>query len=209
MNIDQIREAPLLGITGKAGSGKSMAASWLLRNHTNVIKFAFASPLKRMTYELIRDALPKTWPHTAAEYIEDPILKETPIPFLGNQTARRIMQTLGTEWGRDTVHPDFWVAIAAGKYERLIASGFKGGSIKLRAMFDDTRFENEAQMIRAYGGVIVRIARPGTEKPAEIDAHPSESMDFEADVTLVNDGTPEDLYAMLAELWPPTVKPKA
>jgi hypothetical protein len=200
---------PLIGITGKAGSGKTLAASWFLKNHTNVIKLAFASPLKVMLYELIRHAVPKTWPTRPADYIDDPILKETPIPFLGNHTARHLMQTLGTEWGRNSVHPDFWVAIAAGKYERLLASGFKGGEIQLKAIFDDLRFANEAAMVRAYDGKILRIVRPDADKPADIDAHASERMDFDADHVIINDGTPEDLHAKLAALWPPTVKPKA
>jgi hypothetical protein len=120
------------------------------------------------------------------------------------------MQTLGTEWGRQTVHPDFWVAIAANKIERTLASGFKSGTnYKLLALFDDVRFANEAAMLRSYGGVILRVERPDTAKPAEIAAHASEEMDFAADVTLVNDGTSEDLHAMLAEIWPPTIVKKA
>ena len=77
------------------------------------------------------------------------------------------------------------------------------------AGFMDVRFANEADMLRAYKGVILRIDRPGLDKPADIAAHPSENMDFAADVTLVNDGTPEDLHAMLAEIWPPTIVKKA
>jgi hypothetical protein len=210
MNLDELRNAPFIGITGKAGSGKTLAANWFLRNHVQVVKFAFAKSLKTMVYELIRESIPKTWPHKAGEYIDDPILKETPIPFLANQTARHLMQTLGTEWGRQTVHPDFWVAIAANKIERTLASGFKSGTnYKLLALFDDVRFANEAAMLRSYGGVILRVERPDTAKPAEIAAHASEEMDFAADVTLVNDGTPEDLHAMLAEIWPPTIVKKA
>jgi hypothetical protein len=210
MNLDELRAAPFIGITGKAGSGKTLVAQWFLRNHVQVVKLAFAKSLKTMVYELIRESIPKTWPHKAGDYIDDPVLKETPIPFLANQTSRHLMQTLGTEWGRNTIHPDFWVAIAAGKIERLVGSGFKSGrNYSLLAIFDDVRFQNEAEMIRSYGGVILRIERPDAAKPADIAAHPSETMDFAADVTLVNDGTPEDIHALLADIWPPTVKPKA
>lgn len=199
----------IIGITGLAGAGKTLAANWLVANHAQVVPAAFARPLKRMAYELIREALPKGWPHTAAEYLNDPVLKETPIPFLGNVTPRRIMQTLGTEWGRQAVDTDFWVKIAEAKIEALMGSGFKGkDQPRLRAVYDDVRFGNEADMIRRRGGVILRILRPGAEKAATISAHASEHMDFDADITLVNDGTPEDLHTKLAARWPATIPTK-
>jgi hypothetical protein len=209
LDPDTLRSAPFIGITGKAGAGKTLAARWFLRNHTQVVKLAFAKSLKTMIYELIRESIPKTWPHKAGDYIDDPILKETPIPFLGNQTSRHLMQTLGTEWGRQTIHPDFWVGIAAAKIERLVASGFKSGkNYALLAIFDDLRFANEADMVRAYDGVILRIERPDANKPAAIAGHASEELDFPADITLVNDGTPDDLHEKLAEIWPPTIRKK-
>jgi hypothetical protein len=198
---------PIIGITGKAGAGKSLAANWFLRNHNMAMKLAFARPLKRMLYELIREAIPKNWHEKPGDYIENAILKETPIPFLGNHTARHLMQTLGTEWGRDAVHPDFWVNIAAGKVERLLGSSFhKSDTVPLKAIFDDLRYANEAALVHRYGGVVLRIERPGAEKPAAVDSHASEAQSFEPDVILVNDGTPEDLEQKLAALWPPAKK---
>jgi len=197
----------VIGITGAAGSGKTLAGTWFLHNHKNVTKLSFARPLKRMLYELIREAIPKTWPVKPGDYTENPDLKETPIPFLQNMTSRHMMQTLGTEWGRNNLHPDFWTGIAAAKLERLLGSPYHSGKT-LAAFFDDLRFPNEAAMIRDYGGVVLRIVRPGHGKPDEVQAHASERFDFEADVTLVNDGTPEDLHRQLAQLWPPTVEKK-
>ncbi len=197
---------PLIGLTGAAGSGKTTAMNWVLKNH-NTNRMSFAGPLKVMTRELIRTALPKGWDHDAGAYIEDPVLKETPIPFLGNLTARRLMQTLGTEWGRQTLHPDFWVGIAAAKVERQLGSTFKKSDrVPIKVIFDDVRFENEAMMIRAYGGVIVRVIRPEHDKPPEIASHLSESMSFAADIDIVNDGSVEDLHAKMASLFPASPK---
>lgn len=195
---------PVIGFTGTAGSGKTTAMNWVLRNHPTANRMSFAGPLKAMTRELIRTALPKGWEHGASSYIDDPVLKETPIPFLGNLTAREIMQTLGTEWGRNTLHPDFWIGIAAAKLERQLGSTFKKSDrVPIKVVFDDARFENEAAMIRAYGGVVIKIERPDVTKPAAIASHASEALAaFTADIVLVNDGTVADLEAKVAELFP-------
>jgi hypothetical protein len=194
---------PIVGITGRAGSGKTTASNWFLRNHKNCIALSFARPLKRMMLELIRDAVPKNWPHSPSAYMTNPDLKNEPIPFLGNQTARRIMQTLGTEWGRNAVHPDFWVDMAATRVERTLGSPFhQGEDMHVRIVFDDVRFANEADMIRRYGGTILRLERADA---APVEAHASETLDFGHDTLLRNDSDDvEAFYARLAEIWPPT-----
>jgi hypothetical protein len=110
------------------------------------------------------------------------------------------MQTLGTEWGRNTIHPDFWVIIAAQKIERLLGHSYRQGTIRLQAVIDDVRFGNEAEMIRAYGGTIVHIERPGL---TAVEAHASEALDFEPDYAFVNGGTVEDLERWLMQTFPP------
>jgi hypothetical protein len=206
MNPQDIAHAPVIGITGRAGAGKTTVANWFLRNHKNVIKYSFASPLKAMFYELVRYALPSKWPTKPGDYINSPDLKEQPMPFLDNHTPRRLMQTLGTEWGRNTVAEDFWLKLAQNKLERQFGHTFH--SLKNRtvaAVFDDVRFANEAAMLRDYKGCIVRIERPG-DNPAS--HHTSEDMDFDADVVIVNDGTEDDLIAKVASLWPVPTPPK-
>lgn len=198
---------PVIGFTGKAGSGKSTAAQWVMRNHNMAQAMTFAAPLKKMVREMLRDVLPKGHEYDASKYLSDRELRETPLPFIGGFTARHLMQTLGSEWGRNTLHPDFWVAIAASKLERLLGSTFKkGDTVPIKAVFDDVRFENEAEMIRAYGGVIVRIARADAGLTGAQAGHASEEMSFDADHIVLNDGTEEDLHAALAALFPPPPK---
>lgn len=198
---------PIIGFTGAAGSGKSAATVWVLKNHPASCRVTFAGPIKAMARELIGGALPRSWPRNAGDYVDDPVLKNEPMPFLGGITPRRIMQTLGTEWGRQVIHPDFWVGVAAAKVERAAGSTFrKSDRVPVKVVLDDVRFQNEALMVRAYGGVVVRVVRPGMAPAAEVAAHLSEAMDFEADITLVNDGTLEDLHAKVAALFPAPVK---
>lgn len=199
---------PLIGFTGRAGSGKTTAATWVLRNHNMVVPVPFAAPIKAMATAMLKTSLRKDEASQAASYTSDPVMKETPIPSLGNLTARRIMQTLGTEWGRNTLHPDLWIWIAAGKIERLLGSTFKNtDKVPIKVVIDDLRFANEAEMVRAYGGVVVEIVRPDSEKPAEIAAHESEALDFEPDLRIFNTGSVDDLWAKVESHFPVPPKP--
>lgn len=197
----------VIAFTGKAGSGKTTAANWVLRNHPKAMKMSFAQPLKVMMYELIRQAIPKKWPHAPKEYV-DGGLKEEPIPFLANRTGRELMQSLGTEWGRNAVQEDFWVQIAQGKLERMLGAPLRASDTpQIKAVYDDARFQNELDMIRSYGGLIIGIKRPTTVIQSETAAsHASEQQPLTPDTTIINDGTEDDLIAKLAEILPPTPK---
>jgi hypothetical protein len=205
MTRPDISTARIIGLTGKAGSGKTTVADWVLRTHGKAYKHSFAAPLKTMTRNLIDYAKPKNWPLTGAAYVNRPEYKEVPIPFFFDMTARHIMQTLGTEWGRNIMGEDFWIRIMETKLERYATPTRKkqGDRPTLTTIIDDLRFANEADMVRRRGGVVIQVIRPGTQKATAVDSHASERLAFEPDVVLLNDGTPEDLYAKLAEWWPP------
>ena len=205
---------PVIGFTGPSQNGKSAAATWILRNHHICSRMSFAEPIKRMTREFLRSILPKDWPIDSSSYVSDIGHKNEPIPFLGGMTARHLMQTLGTEWGRETLHPDFWVGIAATKLERKLGSNFvKTDRVPIKVVFDDVRFANEAEMIRMHGGMIVRILRPDHTPDAKVADHASEAFGFDVDLTVMNDGTLEDLHAKISALSPvqplPPKKPRS
>jgi hypothetical protein len=196
----------LLGFTGRAGHGKSAAADIILQNHVNVLKFSFAQPLKKMFFELIRETLPRnpsSHPNRPSDYIRNRELKEEPMAFLGGFTPRQIMQTLGTEWGREALHKDFWVGIAAARVERTLGHSYRRSKrITINIIFDDVRFENEAQMIRAFGGEVVHVIRPDAPNVPHSD-HASEKLDFEPDRVIYNEGTLQDLRDIVLGLYPP------
>jgi hypothetical protein len=208
VTLETIASAPVIGLIGAAGSGKTATRNILCMNIGVLKPLSFATPLKKMTHRLIENALPSGWQHSPAEYLDSPDLKNAPIPFLLNVTPRYLMQTLGTEWGRNIVHPDLWVALAAQRVERCLASTFAGKDPGPKVVFDDVRYENEVDMIRMFGGVIIRVERP--DNPHAVGAtHASEQGigTIEPDMVLVNDGTLEDLVAKVSVIWPP-VAPK-
>lgn len=126
----------IIGLAGPAGSGKDTAADYFCSEY-NFLKYSFAQPLKAMLEAL---GLP------AADY-ESRTKKEEIHPSFG-VSYRKMAQTLGTEWGRDLIHPDIWVIAAARKLEQLSKAGCRG------VVIADCRFENEAAFIRKHGTLI-------------------------------------------------------
>jgi hypothetical protein len=160
----------LIGLYSPApGCGKTTAAN-LLVDHQRV---SFAAPLKRAVWNTLNDLGLEGFRYVYTD-------KEAIIPEIG-VSARHMMQTLGTEWGRDCIHPDFWVMIARAEAQRIMADG---GSV----VIDDARFPNEAAMIRDLGGELWRIDRPGISYDGD---HSSEGAleDIAPDRVIVNDGT--------------------
>lgn len=115
--------------------------------------------------------------------------KEKEIPLFG-KSLRHMMQTLGTEWGRQLVHPNIWVRLA----EAVL---FERGE---RMIISDVRFDNEAEFVRSKGGVVLHVTR--TNAP-EVEAHASEAgiRQSPLDMYIANDGTIDELYDQLAALF--------
>lgn len=166
----------IIALSGPAGSGKSTAAAALQDKGYTLVKFA--APLKDMSRAI----------GLSDEYIEGN-LKERPLDWLQGKSPRQFMQLLGTEFGRDCIGPHFWV----GLWERAVLDVLDGGG---RVVCDDCRFANEADAVRKLGGVVVRLVGRG----GLAGGHVSESMDWEADVTLQNCGAIPDLHGELGRM---------
>jgi hypothetical protein len=59
---------------------------------------------------------------------------------------------MGTEWGRDSIHPEIWVRIAMERAVPHLATG-RG------VVVTDVRFDNEAQAIINAGGEVWKVTR--------------------------------------------------
>jgi ABC-type dipeptide/oligopeptide/nickel transport system ATPase component len=201
-DVLRVRDTRIVGLMGAAGCGKSTAAQRFLDQHPRSMHMSFARPLRMMVKHFLDDVRPKRWPITGKDYTDDPRYKNEPIPFLRDVTARKLMQTLGTEWGRNSIDPDFWVEIARVKVERTLGTAWRKdrpGSMAI--VFDDVRFRNEARMLREYGGVVAQIVRPG-QKIIKESAHASEAQDVTPDIIIVNDGSVLDLWQKIDVIWP-------
>ncbi len=170
----------VIGIAGPARAGKTTAAMHLVDAH-GFGEYAFAEPIKRMVragFGLDEEAL----------YGAD---KDRVIPWLG-VTPRRLLQTLGTEWGRRQIADDIWLRLA-DQWLKTLPRWITG------AVFSDVRFENEANFVRSHGGTVVHLIRGDAP---EVEGHLSETGVRVAagDIVIRNDGTVDELYARLDDL---------
>ena len=167
----------ILGFTGVLRSGKDSAAAALLEDGATRVSFA----------DVIRDFLYRLNPavvHHGVTYrlallvdaLGWEVFKDT------YPEVRALLQRCGTDAGRKVLGDDVWVNAAM--------AGLPPGDV----VVSDVRFPNEADAIRAGGGFIVRVERPGYTAPE--GAHASETaMDgYPHDYAIHNGGTLEQLH---------------
>ncbi|MDD1133605.1 deoxynucleotide monophosphate kinase [Pseudomonas shahriarae] len=174
----------LIGLTGRARSGKTTAAEHLARTYL-LEQYAFADPL--------RDGLMAIFNLDPTDFEGD--RKEQTLGWL-DCSPRQLMQSMGTEWARNTVHPDVWVKLAEQNLEYMT----KAMGAVLGFVVSDVRFENEADLIRRRGGTVIHILRPNA---LAVSPHISEAgiAANSADLTLPNYGTVEDFLSSLDEVF--------
>lgn len=171
-----MRKPILIGLVGAAGVGKDTLADALVAELLDADKRAFATPLYAMANTLLGElgVTPK-W--------HDRGWKESPLPNLGF-SPRRMLQTLGTEWGRQ-LNNDLWLHAMSATW----AAGRQQG---VSLIVPDVRFPNEAQWVTDNGGLLVRVLRPGV---TAVEAHVSEQHDLTdyCHVDVANEGAIVDL----------------
>lgn len=116
-------------------------------------------------------------------------------------TPRKLLQLLGTECGREILHPQIWVNALFADYEK-----------DSEWIVTDVRFPNEAQAIKDRGGVVIRVNRDketalmdkGIHIPKHLlsKEHPSETAldDYKFDEVIENNGSIEELIEKVKKL---------
>lgn len=175
-----VQAVRIIGITGRKGVGKDTAGMALkLRGwHQD----SFADPIRKCVADLLGVSLS-----------ELEAIKEQPVewlykePFAASMTPRKMMQTLGTEWGREMVHGELWLRAL----DRRIAG-------KTQVFISDVRFVNEATFIHKLGGHVIEIVR----ETGHQDSHASEAgLDPTfVDARVTNDGSIELLQLRLLDV---------
>jgi len=125
----------IIGFSGGMGVGKSTAIRALQDKVDSVIyNVKFAQPLYDMQ-EFIYNRIESV--HQRHEsFTKD----------------RKLLQWLGTDWGRDTISKTLWVDIWKAEVASIVER-FPEAII----VCDDVRFDNEAEMLKSMGGVVIKI----------------------------------------------------
>jgi hypothetical protein len=145
----------IVGLSGRAGSGKSTVAKFL-NEHCAFARTSFAKPIKEMlrAMGLTEEEIYGNARERASEYIQ-------------GKSPRYAMQTLGTEWGRNMIGEDLWVNVWALNIDNTYSSDEN-------IIVEDVRFPNEVLAIHARDGFLIHIERPFSGEPSA-PAHESEN----------------------------------
>ena len=182
----------IIGLCAKKRSGKDTLAIHMIEKY-GYIRYAFADPLKNACREifLLND-----------EQI-DGSLKET-IDERWGITPRTMFQKVGTEMFRDKlteVFPDMsliannlWVYRFKKWYENEIKK-----NPELKVVITDCRFQNEVDIIKEMGGIIIKIERDNNNLN---DTHSSEKNidNIKSDYTIKNNSTIKEYYDKMDQM---------
>lgn len=140
----------LIGLSGYAGSGKDAAASFLIKEH-GYERRAFADSLKAIATDLGWDGKKDDksqdwWPRLGRR-----------LGLWGHRSrllsGRRLLQALGPSV-RKNIGLDSWITPVLTDMPELL-------------VITDVRYKNEAAAVKAAGGYLVRLTRPGVDAANE------------------------------------------
>lgn len=235
----------LIGISGKIQSGKDTVGkiiqeldsnrNWQIRKFADTLKDVTCLILG-CTREQLEDREFKDKELGEEWWYWKPIEEDTGdlIPYrkstgtlpynLIKLTPRLLLQLIGTECGRQIIHPNIWVNSLLSEYK--LEGGYDGGE---RVASDggyysvpsykgdypnwiitDVRFPNEADAIKERGGIIIRVNRKhgyntpdGKWKEMPINYHASETAldNYNFDYILENNKTVKELEEEVKKVY--------
>jgi hypothetical protein len=169
----------IIGLCGKAGSGKSTVAKFFRDNYGATIH-SFAKPLKAIAKDFF-DLSDEQVFGTQAQ-------KETVDPRWG-LSPRQILQKLGTDCIRKHLGEDVW---ARATLRQIPSVGIH--------VIEDCRFVNEAELIRQHGGELLKLECPNRRSAADA-LHASEAeVDLIAATHTITAPTSPNAQALLLQV---------
>ena len=167
----------LIGVTGKARSGKDSIAKYLWQEH-DFVRVALADPIKRAAQIIFNLTYEQAW-------ADD--LREVVIPYWG-LSPRQMFQKLGTDAVLCTFGQMTWVKRWLTTYDVLAKTD--------HVVVPDIRKDFEAEAILKLGGIIIEVVR-GNGLEGETGKHTSESglETFLPHYMISNTGTFDELHA--------------
>ena len=131
-------------------------------------------------------------------------LKESTKFELVRLTPRKLMQLLGTDAGRNIIHPNLWVNSLMSEYKSTPVINFSENGVAVMQKYklpdwiiSDVRFPNELKAIEDREGICIRVIRPSDNHSTE--EHESETALDNAifHYTVMNDGSIDKLIGVI------------
>lgn len=177
----------IIGFLGHKGAGKDTAGEYLIERY-KYKRYAFADPVKeiaRNMFDLSEDQLHGD--------------KKEVIDIRWNLRPRTIFQRLGTELGQYDIHklfPEMKGKVKTRRFWTYLFEQWLENNKNENIVITDVRFKHEIEVIKKYGGQIIKISNPNIKKH---DNHISELElnQLEFDSEIINDTELVDLYSQL------------
>lgn len=168
-------------LCGYPGTGKDEIARYLQEQY-GWQRIAFADPMRRALYALnplVVDSESRSGVTPLADLVDEYGWDMVKRAYPG---VREYLQRMGTEAGREIHGTDCWTRLAVADIRGTVGS----------VVITDLRFENELDVVRSLGGVVIHVVRPGV---GSVNSHASEQMDYTAaaDLGICNEGDLSDL----------------
>lgn len=172
----------IIGLSGYAQSGKDTVAQILVEDY-GYSRIAFADIIRTAVYRLNPLV---TYDGMRLAHLVDlegwEIAKTLP-------EVRRLLQTMGSEVGRDMIDPQIWIELTLGNTKNTD-----------KIVISDVRFKNEAEEVKWKGGKVWRISRIDVDSPINLHRSETDLDNWLFDEYISNNGTIEDLYEEVSKL---------
>lgn len=109
-------------------------------------------------------------------------------------TPRKILQLLGTEAGREIIHPNIWVNSLMSEYRGSVDTRANIPDWESKWIITDMRFPNELDAVKAKKGITIRVNRPDTDHLSGSHASETALDESKFDYTIENNSTIKDLF---------------
>lgn len=172
----------IIGFTGKMHSGKDTCGDYFVSRY-NFKKYSFAEPVKQIAKIVFG------FSYTQLYGDEKDIIDSK-----WNITPRECLQKIGTDMFRKHFWDDIWIRSLEEKIDNN------------DCVICDVRFQNEADMIKRRGGIIIKIIRnyenTGHENTChENTKHESENNEVGYDYLIENNSDMADLHEQLENIY--------
>ena len=132
----------IIGITGFANAGKDTTADYIIRKFNYFKKISFADPLKQILINYFGLTYNDVYTTEGKNSYNQ----------FWKMTNREIMQKVGTDAMRKGFCFDVWVKVTENILLKYPNQNF---------IIPDIRFDNQAQMVKRNGGIVIKVNRVG------------------------------------------------